>query len=302
MKIAFRAVASAAVFICFALNVEMARAQNRDGNPKNTRPNILIVLADDLAAWFLVVSHFNPHTPYEGHPQRYLDLYRDANFTTFGIEPKAPNALREANFMNDPIPALRKAAASTTALDNQIPPLLDALERSDQRKNTLILFLGDNGFLYGRHGAWSKGWAKNPIVMYEEVIRIPMIFNFQGVLRPGRVLNQFASFVDVMPTLLDAAGLSSKLPDRNLPGHSLWPALAGKKQKWDNTAYFNFRYTDAIRDERYKLVLRNGNGPDELFDLKTDPREKQDRIDDPKLRGVKERLGRKLERWMKRYR
>lgn len=130
-----------------------------------------------------MVSHFNPHTPYEGHPQRYLDLYRNVNFTTFGVEPKAPNALREAEFMNDPIPALRRAAASTTALDDPIPPLLEALERAGQRDNTLIMFVGDNGFLYGRHGAWSKGWAQNPIVMYEEVVRVLMIFNWPGVLR-----------------------------------------------------------------------------------------------------------------------
>ncbi|MFN7946753.1 MAG: sulfatase-like hydrolase/transferase [Blastocatellia bacterium] len=251
--------------------------------------------------WFLVVSHFNPHTPYEGHPQRYLDLYRNVNFTTFGIEPKAPNALREAEFMNDPIPALRKAAASTTALDDQIPPLLEALERTGQRDHTLIVFVGDNGFLYGRHGAWSKGWAQNPIVMYEEVVRVPMIFNWPGVLRGGQTPEQFVSFTDVLPTLLEASATGARLPDRNLPGRSFWPMLNGRKQAWENTAYFNFRYADAIRDERYKLILRNGEGPDELFDFQRDPREKENRIDDPQLRAVKQRLRAKLEQWVRKY-
>lgn len=251
--------------------------------------------------WFLVLAQFNPHTPYEGHPQRYYDLYKDVNFASFGIEPKAPNALREANLMNDPIGNLRKAAAATTALDDQIPRLLAALEQSGQRANTLVLFTGDNGYLYGRHGGWSKGEALNPYVMYEEVIRVPLLFSMPGRLPGGRVLREFVSFYDVLPTLCEAAGVP--LPHgRNLPGRSYWPLLTGKQMKWRHTAYFNLRNVDAIRDERYKLVWRNdGQGPNELFDLRTDPRERQNRIGDPRLKKIKQRLQADLQRWIERY-
>lgn len=228
-------------------------------------------------------------------------MYQDATFDSFGIEPKAPNVLREGNLMDDPIGNLRKAAASTTALDDQIPVLLEALEKSGQRNNTLVMFTGDNGFLYGRHGAWSKGPATHPINMYEEVIRVPMIFSFPGRLRGGRVLKEFVSLYDVLPTLCEAAGVPVP-QDRNLCGQSYWQVLLGKQTRRDNVAFFNFRYTDAIRDERYKLVWRNdGKGPNELFDLQTDPHEKRNRIDDPTLARVKETLRARLEAWVRRY-
>ena len=250
--------------------------------------------------WFLAISYQNPHLPYSGQPQKYYDLYKNAKFETFGIEPKAPNALREAPFMDDPIKHLRQAAASTTALDDQIPVLLDALETSGQRGNTLVLFTGDNGFLYGRHGVWSKGWATNPINMYEESIRVPMIISYPK-LQGGRELTQFVSFVDVLPTLCDVAGVRAPVRDRNLSGRSFWSVLQGKRTRWENIAFFNFRYCDAVRDERYKLVLRQGNGPDELFDLQADPRERENRITDPLLGKVQRRLQARLDTWKARY-
>jgi arylsulfatase A-like enzyme len=252
--------------------------------------------------WFLVVSYANPHTPYEGHPQRYYDLYKDVTFDTFGIEPKAPNALRESNLMHDPVGNLRRAAASTTALDDQIPALLRALEESGQRERTLVLFTGDNGFLYGRHGGWSKGHATNPINMYEEVIRVPMIVSWPGGLPGRRALPAFVSFYDVLPTLCEAAG--ARQPEgRNLPGRSFWPVLRGVGGAWENAVYFTMRNTDAVRDDRHKLVWRNGGaGPNELFDLKADPRERVNVIDAPDLAEVREALRKRLESWVERYR
>jgi len=250
--------------------------------------------------WFLVVSYTNPHTPYEGHPQNYYDMYTGCRFESFGIEETAKNALREAGMMKEPLLNLRKAAAATTALDAQIPPLLKALESSGQRRNTLVLFTGDNGYLYGRHGAWSKGHATNPINMYEEVIRVPMIFQHPAKLAPGRVMNQAVSFYDVLPTLCDAAGV--KVPaDRGLCGRSYWPMLQGQHQLWENTVYCSFRNTDCIRDERYKLVIRNAaTGPNELFDLSEDPREKKNLIDKLELQTVRDQMLRKLSAWIDR--
>jgi arylsulfatase A-like enzyme len=110
------------------------------------------------------------------------------------------------------------AAAATTALDDQIPALLKALSDSGQRANTLVMFTGDNGFLYGRHGGWSKGWALDPIVMFEEVIRVPMIFNWPGKLASGKVRRESVSFYDVAPTLLEAAGLDARLDSNTYCG------------------------------------------------------------------------------------
>lgn len=124
--------------------------------------------------FFLTVSYFNPHTPYEGHPQKYYDMYAGTSFETVGWEIPAKNALREKEMLKDTVGNLRRAAAATTALDDQIPVLLRKLAEKGLLENTLIVFTGDNGFLLGRHGLWSKGHASDPINMYEEVVKVPL--------------------------------------------------------------------------------------------------------------------------------
>jgi arylsulfatase A-like enzyme len=267
-----------------------------------TRLAVEFIRRPHARPWFLVASYHNPHVPYDDHPRKYYDLYRETRFESFGIEPRAPNALREGNYLDDPIANLRKAAAATTALDDQIPVLLAALDETGARSRTLVLFTGDNGFLYGRHGAWSKGWATNPINLYEEVVRVPLIFSFPGTLPGGRVLGEFVSFYDVLPTLLEACGLPERFDRERLCGRSYWQILRGERREWENAVFFNFRYASGIRTERFKLVLRGGEGPDELFDLAADPREKTNRIGDPALAETREALRKKLEAWLDKYR
>ncbi|MFN7918775.1 MAG: sulfatase-like hydrolase/transferase [Bryobacteraceae bacterium] len=250
--------------------------------------------------FFLTVSYFNPHTPYDGHPQRYYDMYANTNFESFGWESAAPNALREKNLLQDTVGNLRKCAASTTALDDQIPALLEKLDQKGLRGNTLVLFTGDNGFLLGRHGLWSKGLASDPINMYEEVMQVPMIWNWQGKTPVESTRPELVSFYDVMPTLCDLAG--APVPSRNLPGRSYLPLALGhslaKGEKWRTTVFGEFRNTEMARDNRYKIVVRNGGrGPNELFDLAVDPREKTNQWDNAQFLTVRERLVRELTGW-----
>ena len=255
--------------------------------------------------FFLTVSHFNPHVPYDGHPAKYYEMYAKTNFETFGWEPAAPHALREKELLKDLVGNLRKCAAATTALDDQIPPLLAKLDQRGLRDNTLIIFTGDNGFLLGRHGLWSKGLASDPINMYEEVVQTPMIWNWRGKTPVEAARPELVSFYDLLPTLCEAAG--APLPQgRNLCGRS-YLALATnkplpKKEPWRNLVFGEFRNTCMARDTRYKLVSRNeGQGPNELFDLRADPREKTNHYDNPQFTSVREALTRALEGWRKKY-
>ncbi len=253
--------------------------------------------------FFLVVSHFNPHVPYTGHPQKYYDLYARTNFDTLGWEPAAPNALREKEYLKDTVASIRKCAASVTALDDQIPPLLAKLDQRGLRDDTLVIFTGDNGFLLGRHGLWSKGHASDPINMYDEVMATPMIWNWPGKVAPESVRPEIVSFYDVLPTLCAVAG--APVPaGRNLCGRSYLPAALNrtfpKKQPWDNTVFGEFRNTDMVRDKRFKLVRRNdGKGPNELYDLTADPREKTNQFANAGFITVKDALGKELDGWHK---
>jgi arylsulfatase A-like enzyme len=253
------------------------------------------------APWFLALGYLNPHTPYEGHPQKYYDMYAGSNFEKSGWEPAAPNALREKEMLKDTVGNLRRAAAATTALDDQIPVLLKKLQERGMRDNTLIVFTGDNGYLLGRHGLWSKGHASDPINMYEEVVRVPMIFSWTGKVPADATAPEMISFYDVMPTLCEAAGVAAP-SGAKLCGRSFLPIakreILPKKDAWRNLVFAHFRNTEMARDARFKLVLRNdGQGPSELYSLREDPREKKNLWENPQFITVRERLTKELRDW-----
>jgi arylsulfatase A-like enzyme len=254
--------------------------------------------------WFLTVGYLNPHTPYEGHPQKYYDMYKGVTFDSFGILPKAANALREASMMDDPVANLRKCAAATTALDDQIPLLQRKLIDKGFFDNTLVIFTGDNGFLLGRHGLWSKGHASNPINMYEESIGVPMIWSWPGRVPTSIVRPELISFYDFVPTICDALRIS--IPARNLCGRTYLHLATGRKlvkeERWQDLVFGNFRYTDYARDNRYKVVLRHdGEGPNELYDMRKDPREMVNQYDNPQYITVRDRLVTALRAWKQKY-
>ena len=254
--------------------------------------------------FFLTVSYTNPHTPYEGHPQKYYDLYANTRFETFGIEPAAANALGAKEYLKDTVGNLRKYAAAVTALDDQVGILYNKLRQGGLADNTILIFTGDNGYLLGQHGLWSKGHASNPINMYDESVRVPMLWNWPGRIPIESSRAEMISFADFVPTLCEAAAVTP--PARNLPGRSyLWTALNRKLptgQSWPMTVFGTYLYTDMARTARYKLVIRNGGqGPNELFDFSRDPRERVNQFDNPNYITTRDAMRRQLEEWKSRY-
>jgi choline-sulfatase len=254
--------------------------------------------------FFLVVSHYNIHSPYDEHPAKYYEMYAKAGFEGIGWEKAAPNALRDREALADILGSLRKSAAAATALDDQIPPIIGKLDQLGIRDNTLVVFTAANGSLLGRHGLWGSGHASDPINMYEEVVATPMIWNWPGKVPPQAVRPELVSTYDVLPTLCEVAGAAA--PDRNLPGRSYLPAALGrqfpKKQPWRMDVFSQLRTVAMARDSRYKLVLRNqGKGPNEFYDLKADAREDVNRYDNPAFVSMRDLLTGKLRNWQKKY-
>ena len=296
-----------------SLNGQMVKEQGYLGELMTRRACDYIDQQTTAKPFFLTVGYLNPHTPYDGHPQKYYDMYANTAFDTLGWEPPAANALREKNLLKDTVGNIRRCAASVTALDDQIPVLLDKLKHKGLYDNTVVLFAGDNGFLLGRHGLWSKGLASDPPNMYEEVVNVPMIMTWPGRIPVESTRPELVSFYDVMPTLCQLMG--AQVPPRNLCGRSFLPlalrkgvassSTAKKDRKtppWRNTVFAHLRNTDMARDKRYKLVLRNeGAGPNELFDLNLDPREKANQYGNPQFLTVRDRLARELQIWKAQY-
>lgn len=253
--------------------------------------------------FFLTLGYLNPHTPYTGHPQKYYDLYKDSIFDSIGFEPPASNALREKEYLKDMLGNMRRAAASVTALDDQLPLLQKKLIEKGLWENTIIVFTGDNGYLHGRHGLWSKGHASDPINMYEEVVQVPMIYSWPGRVPADNVRPEMVSFYDFLPTLCELTG--TQLPaGRNLVGRSYASLIRNqplpKKEPWQNLVFAQFRNTEMARDAYFKLIVRNnGEGPNEFYDLRRDPREKVNLYESPGHVAARDNLAAALASWKK---
>lgn len=249
--------------------------------------------------FFLTVSHFNPHTPYEGHPQKYYDMYAGAKFEKQGLMQGAENALREKEMLSDLLGNFRKCAASISALDDQLPPLRRKLMEKGVVDNTIVIFTSDNGYLLGRHGLWSKGHASHPINMYEEVMQVPMIWSWPGRVPVQVVRPELISFYDFLPTVCAAAGVNAP---GGLCGRNYLPLVTNRALEkgavWRDLVFGHFLYTWMARDNRFKLVLReDGHGPNELFDLRQDPGEFKNVYEDARYVTVRERLANELAGW-----
>jgi arylsulfatase A-like enzyme len=198
----------------------------------------------------------------------------------------------------------RKAAAAVTALDDEVAALLAKLGQRKLLDNTLVIFTGTCGSLLGRHGLWDSGEASEPVNMYEEVVAPPLFWSWPGHVPAQATRPELVSAYDLVPTLCDltAAGL----PDRKLCGRSYLAIATGKplpkKQPWRTAVLGHYQNTGMVRVERYKLVLRNeGKGPNELYDISVDPRERVNQYDNQQFLSVRTSLAAQLAGWRQNY-
>ena len=184
-------------------------------------------------------------------------------------------------------------AAMTFALDRAIGKMINELKKQGVFDNTLIFFLSDNG---GAHNNQSnnfplKGFKGNE---YEAGHRIPFFVSWPEKIRKGKMFNGLVSSLDIAPTSLEAAGVTS-ISSYGLDGVSLLPFLTGvKKDNPHQQLVWRKDAAAAIRYKDYKLIRINGLGT-RLYNLDKDPREKNDlQVKQP---GVFTLLNQKLTDW-----
>lgn len=186
-------------------------------------------------------------------------------------------------------------------VDNEIGKLLDELYCSGYGCNTWVIFTADHGDMGGEHGIPFKG----PF-MYEGVMHVPLIIappdntvggKWKTVAKGGAFkpsLNGgLASLIDIVPTVMDLAGLPA---DPGLPGKSLVPALEGKAIKGHDAVFCE--WTDGValrcvRTKNHKYVVYE-NGEEELYDLKADPAEMNNLTSDKASQKIRKELRRLL--------
>ena len=177
-----------------------------------------------------------------------------------------------------------------THMDEQIGRVLQALEKTGQRDNTIVVFAADNGLALGSHGLLGK---QN---VYEHSMRVPLIMTGPGI--PSNVQRDaFAYLLDVFPTLCDLASLPS--PPK-LHGKSLQPVLSGNADSIRDTIFLPYlKVQRAVRDDRWKLIAYPKIQHIQLFDLQNDPHETINHIGNAEHQVHADRLLQRMHEWQK---
>jgi arylsulfatase A-like enzyme len=244
--------------------------------------------------FFLAVGVYKPHLPWYV-PKKYFDLYPLDGVTIPStreddLEDVPPQGLLMARTRGDHEFILEKKlwpsavqayCASISFVDAQIGRLLDALEKSPHRENTIVMLLSDHGWHLGEKMHWRK------FTLWEESTRVPLIAIVPGLTKPGSVCDRTVSLLDIYPTLVELCGLS---PNPALEGVSLVPLLKDPAKTWHRPAVTtNGLGNHAVRSGRWRYI-QYSDGTEELYDHESDPREWHNVATFPAYRSVKEAL------------
>lgn len=222
--------------------------------------------------------------------KRYSAYYRniEKEFISKNLSGKALTEWKFQRYMRDYL-------STATSLDRNIGALLDYLDKTGQARNTLVIYLSDQGFYMGEHGWFDKRF------MYEESMKTPMLARFPGVIKPGTVYKDMVMNIDIAPTALELAGL--RVP-KEIQGKSMLPLFRDKEQHPRDAVYYHYYEAGehsviphfGVRTRQYKLIRFYQIADKwELYDLEKDPTEMQNLIDDPSYTGIRQQLRQQLD-------
>jgi arylsulfatase A-like enzyme len=175
--------------------------------------------------------------------------------------------------------------ANIAYADDCVGVVLDALEKSPYRDNTIVVLWSDHGWHVGEKQRYKKS------TLWEEAAHMPFVVKVPG-LKPGRSIRP-VSLIDLYPTLIDLAGLPAK---KGLSGRSFVPVLKDPDVVWDYPAITTTSEGNhSIRNERWRYITTRW-GDEELYDHKNDPNEWTNLASNPEYDSVKLHLRRALPR------
>ncbi len=176
---------------------------------------------------------------------------------------------------------------SVAAVDDSVGQMLDYLDESGLAENTVVFYSSDQGFYLGDHGWFDKRF------MYEESLRMPFLCRWPGVTKPGSVNEDLVQNLDFAETFLDIAGV--EVP-KDMQGRSIVPLLKGETPSdWREAVYYHYYEYPAVhavqrhygvRTDRYKLIHFYNIDEWELYDLKSDPDELRNVVNESQYKEV----------------
>ncbi|MFN7925412.1 MAG: sulfatase [Bryobacteraceae bacterium] len=183
------------------------------------------------------------------------------------------------------------------SVDDSVGEILNQLEESRLLDDTLVVYMGDNGFMWGEHGLVDKR------AMYEPSMRVPLIAHCPSLSSGGRTVDAMALNLDIGPTFLDAAGVAAL---KHWHGRSLLPLMGGRApDDWRRDFVYEYEweqdypYTPTItglRTQKWSFMQSNGVWDlAELYDIEKDPEQMRNLLHDSRLTYNRGRLSMNLE-------
>lgn len=240
----------------------------------------------------LYLSHKNVHGPFEP-PERYKGVFRNHEIPYPETYPNIPEnnegkpdwVLKQRNSWHgaDGVQAVpggfeamyRGYCEALLAVDESIGRVRAELEKLGLLQDTLLVYMGDNGYQHGEHGLADKRTA------YEESMRVPLMAECPWLAPAGRKVSQLVINTDIAPTFLEIAGVP--VP-QGLQGASCVPLMAGKPASWRNEFVYFYTWEweapqtptiFALRTEQYSFIKTRGVWDRyEIYDILKDPRQK----------------------------
>lgn len=252
--------------------------------------------------WMMYIGTLGPHDPYFV-PQRFLDLYKDYEVKLSAIHFDAmldkPVYNRKVKALFDQLSepekkeAIRHYMAFCTYEDYLFGLVIDELKQHGRFDDTLILFLSDHGDYNGEHGLWCKG-----LPAFKAAYHIPAVAYWKnGIVNPGRTVDKLVSLADFAPTILEVAKTEF---DQVIVGHSLTQYFYDLETTIDN----EYLYTQTNGNEVYGIqrsvfnndwkLVYNALDTSELYNLKQDPEELTNLIDNDELNDIRKNLYKKM--------
>jgi arylsulfatase A-like enzyme len=263
--------------------------------------------------FLLCVSFRSPKDPWSDYPESAARLY-ESDAMPVPRTATREEAARQPDFLRKSMASdhgrrmaqdhaalsaeMRKYYRQITTMDGAVGEIRRLLHAAEVGENTVIIFTSDNGHYLGDHGFWGK-WTP-----YEPSIRVPLIVfdpraqpEARGMKREEMVLN-----IDLAPTMLALAGCPIPAV---MQGRDFTPLLRGERPEWRTDWFYEHTWTadgriapsEAVRSAQWKYIRFYGETPvvEQLFDLRADPDEVNDRITDPTCAAVLHAMRAKLE-------
>jgi len=217
---------------------------------------------DNLMLW---LDCFDPHEPWDP-PAPYDRMYTDPDYKGQDIIQPIPGYVEGYLTPEETNHIFKLYAGKVTLCDKWVGVLLDKLKEMGMYDNTMIIYTTDHGEPFAEHGIIRKS---HPL-LYEELVRIPLIIKHPEGFGAGQRFNQLIETTEIFPTILDF--LNIKIPPR-VHGKSLLPLMKGEVDKLRDRVYMGyFKRCWRVNDYDWSFLLNFDKGKEnELYDMNADP-------------------------------